>query len=331
MKRKRNLKLLCLVLLAALLCFIPGILNNIYYQQVLNNALIYTIVVLGLNFITGLTGQMVLGMSGVFAVGAYTSAILYQKLGAGFLPCLLAVIVAGILVGLVIGFPCLRLKGIYLAICTMGFGEIVRICATNLDGLTGGAIGLRDIGGIHFTKNIALIGQRQVWYVILAFFFLAVAFAVRVHRSPMGMAFLSLKDNETAASTLGINIMSQKLKAFVMCCVFASIGGMLYGASTGYIAPTDFSYDMSVRYVMMLIIGGIGTVPGAIIGGVAVTVIPEILRFANNYYWLCFGAVTVIIVVLKPYGIYSIIMDLVKKVKQKRECSVGSAGMSKGQ
>lgn len=318
MKLRKNLKLPGLVVLVVLMCFIPQILNNIYYQQVLNNALIYTIVVLGLNFITGLTGQMVLGMSGVFAIGAYTSAILYQRYGATFLPCLLAVIAAGILVGLVIGFPCLRLRGIYLAICTMGFGEIVRICATNLDGLTGGAIGLRDIGGVHFTDEIILSGQRQVWYVILVFFFLAVGFAARVHKSPMGMAFLSLKDNETASGTLGINIMSQKLKAFILCCVFAAIGGMLYGASTGYIAPTDFSYDMSVRYVMMLIIGGIGTVPGAIIGGVAVTIIPEILRFANNYYWLCFGIVTVVIVVVKPYGIYSIIMDIRRKAEHKR-------------
>lgn len=330
MKRKRNIRLLCLAVLAVLMCFIPRILNNIYYQQVLNNALIYTIVVLGLNFITGLTGQMVLGMSGVFAVGAYTSAILYQRFGAGFFPCLLAVTAGGILVGLVIGFPCLRLKGIYLAICTMGFGEIVRICVTNLDDLTGGAIGIRDIGGIYFTKDLALVGQDQVWYAILVFFFLAVAFAWRVNQSPMGMAFLSLKDNETAASTLGISIMSQKLKAFVLCCVFASIGGMLYGASTGYIAPTDFSYDMSVRYVMMLIIGGIGTVPGAIIGGLAVTIIPEVLRFANDYYWFCFGAVTVLIVVLKPYGIYSVVMDIAKKIRSRRAESSGMTGMQTG-
>ncbi|MCI8506134.1 MAG: branched-chain amino acid ABC transporter permease [Lachnospiraceae bacterium] len=315
---RKSVKLPALGLIAVCMCFLPQLLNNTYYQQVLNNALIYTIVVLGLNFITGLTGQMVLGMSGVFAIGAYVPAILLQKFGWTFLPCLLAVVFSGILVGVVIGFPCLRLKGIYLAICTMGFGEIVRICATNLDGITGGAIGLRDIGGIHVTKGIVLMGQKQVWYVILAAFFLAVWFASKIHESPIGMTLLSLKDNETASSTLGIHVMSQKLKAFVMCCVFAAIAGMLYSASTGYIAPTDFSYDMSVRYVMMLIIGGIGTVPGAIIGGITVTIIPEILRFADNYYWLCFGAVTVLMVVLKPYGLYSVFKDVEGRLKKRK-------------
>lgn len=315
---KKSLKLLALGIIAACMCFVPQLLNNTYYQQVLNNALIYTIVVLGLNFITGLTGQMVLGMSGVFAIGAYVPAILLQKFGWTFLPCLFAVIISGILVGVVIGFPCLRLKGIYLAICTMGFGEIVRICATNLDKVTGGAIGLRDIGGLHFTENLSLMGQREVWYGILAAFFLAVWFASKIQKSPIGMTFLSLKDNETASGTLGINVMSQKLKAFVMCCVFAAIAGMLYSASTGYIAPTDFSYDMSVRYVMMLIIGGIGTVPGAIIGGITVTIVPEVLRFANNYYWLCFGIVTVLMVVLKPYGLYSIWKDMERKLKKRK-------------
>lgn len=330
MKKNQIIKWSVLAVLVIVLCFAPRILNNNYYQQVANNALIYTIVVLGLNFITGLTGQMVLGMSGVFAIGAYVSSILYLR-GWTFFPCLLAVIVAGILVGVIIGFPCLRLKGIYLAICTMGFGEIVRICASNLENLTGGTIGLRDIGGVHFTQSLALMGQRNVWYVILAFFVIAVWFASRVQHSPLGMTFLSLKDNETASSTLGINIMAQKLKAFILCCVFASIGGMLYAASTGYIAPTDFSYDMSVRYVMMLIIGGIGTVPGAIIGGITVTVVPELLRFASNYYWLCFGAVTVVMVVLKPYGLYSIFRDLYKKLTgKKRTAPAAPANNEKG-
>lgn len=301
------------------LCFIPQFLHNDYYQQVANTALIYTCVVLGLNFITGLTGQMVLGMSGVFAIGAYTSSILYVKLGWTFFPCLAACIIAGVLVGLLIGFPCLRLKGIYLAICTIGFGEVVRICATNLDGLTGGSIGLRQVGGIRFTQSLQLIGTSQVYYVILFFFLLFIWMASKICNSQMGMAFRSVRDNEVAASTLGINVMTQKLKAFALCCVFASIAGMLYAASTGYIAPTDFSYDMSVRYVMMLIIGGIGTVPGAVFGGIAVTVIPELLRFAQNYYWLCFGIVTVLIVVLKPYGLYSIVNGQYRKWKRKRE------------
>lgn len=316
----KNNKITKAVLIAAVfvfMWFLPQILNNTYYQQVLNNALIYTIVVLGLNFITGLTGQMVLGMSGVFAIGAYTSSILYQRFGATFIPVILAVILAGIIIGLIIGFPSLRLKGIYLAICTMGFGEIVRICAANLEWLTGGTIGMRNIGGIHFTANMVLSGQKQVWYVVLVVFFIAVWFAGRIHKSPMGMTFLSLKDNETAAGTLGINVMSQKLKAFVLCCIFASVAGMLYAASTGYIAPTDFSYDRSVRFVMMLIIGGIGTVPGAIIGGITITIVPELLRFMDNYYWLCFGAVTVIMVVLKPYGLYSIFTDIRNRIQKK--------------
>lgn len=325
MKKQRLIGILAAAITVIALWFVPNILNNDYYQQVANTALIYTCVVLGLNFITGLTGQMVLGMSGVFAVGAYTASILYVKLGWNFFPCLLACVFAGVLVGLIIGFPCLRLKGIYLAICTIGFGEVVRLCATNLDGLTGGSIGMRQIGGIRFGPGLELVGSSQVYYVVLIVFVIFVWAAQRICKSQMGMAFKSVRDNEVAASTLGINIMAQKLKAFMLCCVYASVAGMLYAASTGYIAPTDFSYDMSVRYVMMLIIGGIGTVPGSIIGGIAVTVIPELLRFAQDYYWCCFGIVTVLMVVLRPYGLYSILADGWRKVKRKRDAKAIAA------
>lgn len=316
-----------------ILCFLPQILNNNYYQQIANMAIIYAIAVLGLNFITGLTGQMMLGLAGVFAIGAYTSGILQTKLGLGYIPCLLASVVTGIIVAIIIGVPCFRLRGIYLAIATIGFGEIVRLAISNLEKLTGGTIGLRNVGGFRLTSTITISGTRNIYYVLVVFFLLFLWVAWKASKSPWGMTLIAVKDNEVAAGTLGINYASQKIKAFIFCCIFTSVAGSLYTATIGYITPYDFSYDMSVRFVMMLIIGGIGTISGPILGAFLITILPEALRFMQNYYWILFGGITVVMVVVRPQGLISIpfaVREYWKKIKARKDTNSSNDGILKG-
>jgi branched-chain amino acid transport system permease protein len=182
----------------------------------------------------------------------------------------------------------------------------VRLVLNNLPDLTGGSIGLRNVGGIKIWDGLKITGRINMYYAILIFFFIFLWIAWKVTKSPLGMAFLSIKDNELAAGTLGIDVSKQKLKAFTFCCIYTSIAGSLYAATLGFLIPYDFNYDMSVRYVMMLVIGGIGTVEGSILGAILITVLPEALRFLQNIYWILFGAVTVIMVVLHPKGLVAI-------------------------
>jgi branched-chain amino acid transport system permease protein len=157
-----------------------------------------------------------------------------------------------------------------------------------------------------------------MYYFILIFFFFFLWVAWKIAKSPIGMSLLSIKDNELAAGTLGIDISKQKLLAFTFCCVFTSVAGVLYAATLGFLIPYDFNYDMSVRFVMMLVIGGITTVGGSILGAIIITVLPEALRFLQNFYWILFGIVTILMVVLHPKGLVAIPFTIGNMIKERQ-------------
>ncbi len=290
------------IVLAAVL---PMFISNNYHLNLMIQVLINIIIVVGLNFITGLTGQMNLGTAGIFSMGAYTSSLLATRLGINPWICLIAAIGMGFLIGMGLGYPSLRVSGVYLALTTIGFSEIVRILMTNLTGLTGGALGVTGIPpfsilGHKFQTN------KEIYYLYLIIAVILIFNAYRIVNSKWGRAFLAVKDNPEAVEAGGVNIASIKILAFTLAAVYATVAGSLYAHYVGFINPSAYNLEYSINYVVMLVIGGIGSVPGNVLGAILVTLVPELLRFMENYYWLVFSIITLLFVIFMPNGMVSL-------------------------
>ncbi|WP_313154310.1 branched-chain amino acid ABC transporter permease, partial [Lacrimispora sp.] len=199
----------------------------------------------------------------------------------------------------------LRVSGVYLALTTIGFSEIVRILMTNLTGLTGGALGVTGIPpfsilGHKFQTN------KEIYYLYLIIAVILIFNAYRIVNSKWGRAFLAVKDNPDAVEAGGINIASIKILAFTLAAVYATVAGSLYAHYVGFINPSAYNLEYSINYVVMLVIGGLGSVPGNVLGAILVTLVPEFLRFMENYYWLVFSIITLLFVIFMPNGIVSL-------------------------
>lgn len=306
---KKLLPALGLVFLVAAAAALPQVLTGKYQTNLMNQCLINIIVVVGLNYITGLTGQMNLGTAGIFSLGAYTSSLLVTKLNFSPWLGLASAIIMGCLIGICLGYPSLRLKGVYLSLTTIGFSEVVRIFITNLDDLTGGAVGVTKIPpftlfGREFKDNVS------VYYLYLVLAAILVLTAWRLANSKWGRALKAIKDNPEAVESSGVNIASFKIMAFTLAAVYGCIGGALYAHFVRYINPATYTMDFSINYVIMLIIGGLGTVPGAVLGAVLVTITPELLRFLQNYYWFIYSIITLLFVVFLPHGMMGVFSNL---------------------
>lgn len=303
----KNMKKSFIIALAAIIiaAVLPLFITNNYHLNLMIQVLINIIVVVGLNFITGLTGQMNLGTAGIFSMGAYTSSLIATKLGVNPWLCLIAAIFMGLLIGLGLGYPSLRVSGVYLALTTIGFSEIVRILMTNLTKLTGGALGVTGIPTFSIF-GYKFVSNKQVYYLYFVIALILIFVAYRIVNSKWGRAFLAVKDNPEAMEAGGVNIASIKILAFTLAAVYATIAGSLYAHYIGFINPSAYNLEFSINYVVMLVIGGIGSVPGNIIGAILVTIVPELLRFMENYYWLVFSIITLLFVIFLPYGITSL-------------------------
>lgn len=264
-----------------------------YFLQILVNIGIAIILALGLNVITGLTGQLSLGHAAFMSVGAFASALLTIKTG---LPFSLNLLLAGsfaALIGILIGFPILRLTGDYLAICTLGFAEIVKVVFLNLD-ITNGALGL-TVPPAKTDIPMPIV----VWICV----FLAIIAVTFVQNSRFGRALKAIREDEIAAESMGINLTLYKLKSFALGTFLAGIGGALYGHFLSYINPSDFGFLKSVDILSMVVLGGLGSVPGSVIGASVLAAAPEFLRFMSQYRMLVYGALLVFLMVFRPNGL----------------------------
>ena len=317
MKNKKRVILISIgaILLAVIL---PLFISNNYHLNLMIQVIINVIIVVGLNFITGLTGQMNLGTAGIFAMGAYTSSLLATKLGINPWICFIAAIIMGVVIGVGLGYPSLRVSGVYLALTTIGFSEIVRILMTNLTDITGGALGVTGIPAFSILGH-KFQTNKEIYYLYLVIAIFLIYNAYRIVNSKWGRAFLAVKDNPDAVEAGGINIATIKIMAFTLTAVYTTIAGSLYSHYVGFINPSAYNLEYSINYVVMLVIGGIGSVPGNILGAILVTVIPELLRFMENYYWLVFSIITLLFVIFLPNGIISLFKEKPKFIKKERE------------
>ncbi|MDE2580457.1 MAG: high-affinity branched-chain amino acid ABC transporter permease LivM [Rhodospirillales bacterium] len=290
-----------IVALLALMVVAPFVFGE-YATVILTNALLYVVLALGLNVVVGYAGLLDLGYAAFFAVGAYTVGILTLRVGVNFWLTLPVAVCTAALAGVIIGGPTLRLRSDYLAIVTLGFGEIVRISARNMS-ITGMASGL---SGIHqpwlFGWHIAT--PRDFYYLFCVLAILAVAVSVRLADSRLGRAWLYVRYDEDAAEAMGIDRVRVKLAAYVTGAIFGALGGVFFAVNLGAISPESFSFTQSVLILMAVILGGMGKIPGVILGAMIVILGPELLRSLGELRLLVFAVGLLLIMLFRPSGIW---------------------------
>jgi branched-chain amino acid transport system permease protein len=286
-----------------------GIDNN-YWLQVAVNAEIMVIAAVGLYVTFGLSGQVSLGQAGFYAIGGYVVGLLVTQFGFDFgVALVLGVILSG-LVGLGIGIPSLRLRGNYLALATLGFGQVVALILVNWTWLTGGANGVRNI----VAPVIAGFELKTVpdWAVFIGIIAVASIFVVtRIRSSSFGRAMQAVRDSDVAASSMGVSLSAVKVLAFVVGAVFAGLAGALNAGFITYVSPGTYDLSLSVTILAMVVVGGASSPWGAVIGAVLLTFLPEVLRPVQEYYLLIYGALLLFMVAVVPGGIWNLLKLLV--------------------
>jgi branched-chain amino acid transport system permease protein len=291
-----------------------------YIIYMANIAGIAIIAALGLNILTGFTGQISLGHAAFVALGAYTSAILATRLE---LPFWIGIPAGGLLAaffGILLGFPCLRLKGLYLAMATMSFGVVVEYVVTHWESLTMGVRGISVPPPTILGSSLA--GESQLFYVILFFVVVLTIAAKNLVRTRVGRAFVAIRDRDVAAGVMGVNLTKYKVMAFAISSFYGGIAGGLYTYSTGYLHPENFTLLLSIEYIAMIIIGGLGSILGSILGAVFLTVMPDIIkgiadtlgeqflflqgRYDEEWNIAAFGLLIMIFLIAEPTGLSGI-------------------------
>lgn len=308
----------------ALLMFVfalPLLIKNPYGQHILVMSGIFVLFSVGLNIIVGFLGQLSLGHSAYFGIGAYAYAILMLDGGVPwFLSLWLAVMISGVF-GFLIGYPSLRLKGPYFAIVSLAFAMIIRLIAVNWQSLTNGPMGITGIK----PANILLIGKRSLnfdsalsnYYLVLCFIILGIFVLHRIRYSRAGDTFDACRENEELAQSVGINTSRAKIVALIISTMFIGASGGLYAQYVTYISPEIFGWYYIATPLIMVIIGGAGTIAGPIMGAVVFTFLPEILRTLADYRLAIFGLLMIVGILFMPEGMYGI-WQKISKVKAEK-------------
>lgn len=297
--KKSKLFALALILIMAA---VPLIISNDYVIRILILSGVFSILALSLNLVTGYTGQFCLGWAGFYGIGAYTSALLVMKLDFSFwLAMPLAGVVSAVF-GILLGIPTMRLKDIYLAIATLGFGEIIRLIMLNWTDLTRGSMGLPGIPSpklfaYEFSSNVPF------YYLCLLLVVLTIAVIKSVIDSRVGRALIAIREDDLAAKAMGIDVTRYKILAFAVGAFFAGVAGAFYAHYSSFIDPHTFSFSESIAILAMVVLGGMGSVAGSIIGAVTLTVAPEILRDLSEYRMIIFGLIMMVVMLIRPQGI----------------------------
>jgi branched-chain amino acid transport system permease protein len=291
-----------------LLGALPQILGQ-FLSDVFNLAGIFLLMALGLNIVVGFAGLLDLGYVAFFAVGAYTTAVLTSPAAPGFSPglsfwgALPFVIVAAIIAGVIVGTPVLRMRGDYLAIVTLGFGEIARILLVSdwLTPIFGGAQGITRIPNIQ-VGTVEVVGTQSLLYLVVGFILLAAYASWALQRSRVGRAWMAMREDESVAEAMGINIVATKLSAFVIGAILASFAGALWAVRIGSVFPNSFDIIVSITVLAIIIVGGIASVPGVMVGALMLVALPELLREFEEFRFLIYGALLIFMMVNRPEG-----------------------------
>lgn len=284
------------------LAAVPFLGVNPYTLHLLSLIGVYAIVAMGLNLVFGYTGQISLGHAAYFAVGAYTSALLTSQLGIPFELSLVAAVLLTAVLGLLVGIPSLKLEGSYLAMATIGFGEIIKMLLVNWEKLTGGPAGISriphpEIMGFTFQSS------TSKFYLVTAC--LAIAFLVYFNliRSHYGTRFIAVRESSKAASAMGIDVKRTKLLSFVVSTGFAGLAGVLYAHLNRYIAPDAFTLVESINFLIIVVVGGMGTLLGPITGALIIVYLRESLLVLKDFNMLIYGLALMLLMIFMPRGL----------------------------
>jgi branched-chain amino acid transport system permease protein len=289
------------ILMLAFLVILPFFLND-YYRDITTLTGMYIILALGLNIIVGQAGLLNLGYVAFYAIGAYTYAILSTRYGLAFWPGLVAGALSSAFFAVLVGLPTLRLRGDYFAIVTLGLGEITRIILNNWDGVTGGPNGISQIRK-PMIAGYTLHSTMDFYYLILLMVLVAVFTMRRLISSRIGRAWIAIREDELAAESMGINTFRLKLLAFVLGSVWAGVVGVFFAAKMAFVSPESFTFFESVLILCMVVLGGMGSIWGIILGAFFLIMLPEMFRDFQDYRMLAFGVALVLMMVFRPQGL----------------------------
>lgn len=305
---KRILKVSSILILVFILLILPQVLG-LFLSEVFTIVGLYVLLGLGLNIVVGYAGLLDLGYVAFFAIGSYTVAVLTSpELGffnLSFWQALPFAVVLGIISGVLLGIPVLKMRGDYLAIATLGFGEIIRILVLSdfLRPWLGGAQGIgkipkASVGGFEFS------GPEQIYYLILAGCLLVAFVSLRLRDSRLGRAWMAMREDEDVAQAMGINLVATKLLAFATGAGFSAISGAIFATKLSSVYPHSFNVMISINILCVIIVGGMGSIPGVIVGAAALVGLPELLREFAEYRLFVYGAALVAMMLLRPEGLW---------------------------
>jgi branched-chain amino acid transport system permease protein len=287
---------------------LPLLHQDPYHLDVLTTVWLYSLLALGLNIIVGWAGLLHLGYAAFFAIGAYTYALLSVKLGCPFWLGIAPAMAAAALGAALVGTTALRVRGDYLAIVTLGFGEIVRISVTNLGPWTGGPNGVLGIGHPRLWTPHGVfdfgVASLPYYYLALAALLLVAGVCWRLERSRVARAWMAVREDEMVAACVGIPVPQMKLLAQACGGALAGLAGAIFAAKQGTVTPDSFDFVLSVMVLAMVVLGGRGSIRGAIVGALLLGALPELLRGANQYRMLIFGLCMVLMMRWRPQGFF---------------------------
>jgi len=307
--RNPRMRYVWIILLLVGFLILP-LLAGTYLSEVINNVLIFALMGFGLNIVVGFAGLLDLGYVAFFAIGAYTMAILTSEgdLGIGGFSFWLALPICvgvAVLAGIMLGIPVLRMRGDYLAIVTLGFGEIIRILALSdlLKPYIGGAQGVLQIPKPTIV-GAGLISPDQFYYVVLAGCLLAAFVSWRLSGARLGRQWMAMREDEDVAEAMGIKLVNSKLLAFAIGASFAGLAGAIFASKLTSIFPHSFNLLISINVLCLIIVGGLGSLPGVVVGALFLVGLPELLREFAEYRMLMYGMLLIVMMLLKPEGLW---------------------------
>ncbi len=332
-REKRSMLTNMFYLLFLIVVLVIPFVSSQYILSICITALVYILLSLGLNIVVGFAGLLDLGFVAFYAVGAYTVALTFKYFDLSFwLAMPLGAIVAAFF-GMVLGFPVLRMHGDYLAIVTLGFGEIIRLVVNNWLGFTNGPNGIRldkpyisffgfsldnqgtsgtfqSLFGFPAPDGFRLIFIYSLMVVVVG---IAIFFCSRLSKLPLGRAWEAIREDQIAASSLGLNHVTIKLAAFSMGAFFGGLGGTFFAAFTEFVSPSSFTFIESALILAIVVLGGLGSIPGVVVAAVVMTLLPEFLRDIAQFRILIFGCIMIVMMIWRPRGLTKVIRPLFSK------------------
>lgn len=293
----------CIIIALIILLLLPLLNFNNYIINIVIKIMNYAIMALGLNILVGMTGLVSLGQAGFVAIGAYVSSILMIKFNINFFVSVVVAMLLSSIVGLIMGLPTLRLTGTYLSIITLGFGEIIRTIIIVWDNVTNGPLGIRNIPSPGIFGYKLTMSNGGLYILTLLVLVLVIMFINNLDKSKTGRAMKAIKQDETASIMMGVNTTYYKVLSFILSAIICSLAGSIYATQLGYIDQNTFTFDMSTMILSIVILGGMGTIRGMIVGSIILVVFPELSRSLMDYRFVLYGVILVIMMRFRPQGL----------------------------